>query len=214
MVEKYLVPLRELLPADLPNRDRCAELAARHLALIEEANRQFNLTRIVEPREAVVKHVVDSVMPWRWFAGSEEVGDAGAGAGFPGIPLAAALPDTRFVLMESTQKKARFVASAIAALELANAAIEPVRAEDWLREHRMALVTGRAVAPVVRVVDLFADAIARGTRVLLYKGPDAEAQIAEATPALRKRGFAARIIGRYELPEAMGSRTLVEIARG
>src|SRR6516165_5269101 len=96
--------LRRILPPDLPHRDSCIDGAARHLDLIVEANRHFNLTRIVSPREAAIKHVADSLMPWRLFSGAGHVADAGSGAGFPGIPLALALPETRFTLLESTQK--------------------------------------------------------------------------------------------------------------
>ncbi len=73
--------LNSYLPADLPNRDACIAGAARHLELIADENQRFNLTRIVSPREAAIKHVVDSVMPWRLFAGASHVVDAGSGAG-------------------------------------------------------------------------------------------------------------------------------------
>src|SRR5450432_3095086 len=112
--------LGQLLPADLPHRDECIAGAARHLELIVEANQHFNLTRIVSPREAAIKHVLDSVLPWRLFAGAAHVADAGSGAGFPGISLALVLPGTRFTLLESTQKKARFLESVVRELKLAN----------------------------------------------------------------------------------------------
>ena len=83
-------------------------LGTLHLELIEETNRFMNLTRIVEPREAAIKHVLDSVLPWRLFAGARNVLDAGTGAGFPGIPLAAILPDIKFVLAESVPEESSF----------------------------------------------------------------------------------------------------------
>ncbi|MBL8175868.1 MAG: 16S rRNA (guanine(527)-N(7))-methyltransferase RsmG [Bryobacterales bacterium] len=206
--------LNELLPGGLPHRERCVEGAARHLALIEEANRQFNLTRITDAREAVVKHVLDSLLPWKLFAGAEHVADAGTGAGFPGIPLALALPETRFTLLESTQKKARFVESAAAALELRNVAVKPVRAEDWLKTNRADVVTARAVAPLAKAIVLFAGALKQGGRILLYKGPDVEAEMEEAAGEARKRQIRMRVVERYELPGDMGRRTVVELRRG
>ena len=68
--------LAELLPADLPNRDACIAGAAHHLELIVETNKKFNLTRILSPREAAIKHVVDSASPWRLFAKAKHVVDA------------------------------------------------------------------------------------------------------------------------------------------
>jgi 16S rRNA (guanine527-N7)-methyltransferase len=189
------------------------EGAARHLALIEDANRHFNLTRITGAREAAIKHVLDSVMPWELFAEAGHVVDAGTGAGFPGIPLALVLPETKFTLLESTQKKARFVESAVQSLGLANVSVAPVRAEDWLRSNKADIVTARAVAPLARALVLFAGAWKQGSRVLLYKGPDAADEMAEASAEARKRQIRMRVVARYELPESMGARTIVELTR-
>ncbi|MBL8222010.1 MAG: 16S rRNA (guanine(527)-N(7))-methyltransferase RsmG [Bryobacterales bacterium] len=205
--------LNELLPAALPHRQRCVEGAARHLSLIEEANRQFNLTRITGPREAAIKHVLDSLIPWKLFAGASHIVDAGTGAGFPGIPLALVLPETKFTLLESTQKKARFVESVVVDLALSNTKVAPLRAEDWLKTNRADVVTARAVAPIAKAIVLFAAALKQGGRILLYKGPDADTEIAEATPEARKRQIRMRVVERYELPENMGARTLVELSR-
>jgi 16S rRNA (guanine527-N7)-methyltransferase len=203
--------LSEVLPTELPDRDRLIAGAERHLELIVEINEQFNLTRIVSPREAAIKHVADSVLPWRLFARASHVADAGSGAGFPGIPLALVFSETRFTLLESTQKKARFIEAAARELGLANVEVRAERAEDWLKSHRVDVVTARAVAPLSRAVGLFAPALRTGARVLLYKGPDAESEIAEAAGETAKRHAQARIVERYTLPDAMGERTIVEL---
>lgn len=210
----FIDELNALLPPDLPHRAECVSKAATHLELIVETNRQFNLTRIIDPREAAIKHVVDSLMPWRLFEGATTIADAGTGAGFPGIPLAIVLPETRFILLESTQKKARFVESAAAALGLANVTVRPDRAEDWLKNHRAAIVTARAVAPLDRAAGLFAGALRGGGCVLLYKGPDAEAEIEAASAECRKRRVRMAVRWRYELPDSLGSRTIVELQAG
>jgi len=205
--------LRQLLPADLPFREECVAGAARHLDLIVEANRHFNLTRIVNPREAAIKHVVDSVLPWRLFRDASHVADAGSGAGFPGVPLALVLPGTRFTLLESTQKKARFLESVVRELKPGNVEVRAERAEEWLNTHRVAIVTARAVAPLSRAAALFAPALRGGARILCYKGPDATTEISEAAPETAKRQLRLRVIDRYELPDALGTRTIVEMRR-
>ena len=108
-----------------------------------------------------------------FFEGAASVADAGSGAGFPGIALALVLPQTRFTLLESTQKKARFLEAVVRELGLANVEVRAERAEDWLKTHRVPVVTARAVAPLNRAAALFAPALRGGARVLLYKGPDA-----------------------------------------
>jgi 16S rRNA (guanine527-N7)-methyltransferase len=205
--------LRQLLPADLPFREECIAGAARHLDMIVEANQHFNLTRIVNPREAAIKHVVDSVLPWRLFEGADHVADAGSGAGFPGIPLSLVLPRTRFTLLESTQKKARFLESVVRQLGLSHVEVRAERAEEWLNTHHAAIVTARAVAPLNRAAALFAPALRSGARILFYKGPDAAAEISEAAPETAKRQLRLRIIERYQLPDALGTRTIVEMKR-
>lgn len=204
--------LAQLLPSDLPHRDRVVAVCARHLDLIVEINRTMNLTRILGEREAAIKHVLDSVMPWRLFKNARRIADAGTGAGFPGIPLSLVLPDTQFFLLESVQKKARFVQSAVEALELPNVAVIPLRAEEWLQKQRVDLVTARAVAPLEKALPLFAPALRNGARALLYKGPDVENEIALTQNDARNRRIRIQIVERYQLPDDLGSRTIVELS--
>lgn len=205
--------LSRVLPADLPWRQDLIAKAAHLLALIVEANTHFNLTRITNPREAAIKHILDSVAPWRLFAEAKHVVDVGTGAGLPGIPLAVLLPEVRFTLTESTQKKAHFVEAAVQALALPNVTVTPRRAEEFVKEHPVDLMTARALAPVIRALGLFAPAIRDGARVLLYKGPDAELEIAEAAQEARKRQVRVHVVERYELPDGLGARTIIEMSR-
>ena len=211
-VGRFLEVLLELLPEDLPNRSGVAQHGGHHLELIVEANRQFNLTRITAEREAAIKHVVDSVIPWKLFAGARHVVDAGSGAGFPGIPLAIVLPAVRFTLSESIGKKARFIDTAVQELRLANVDVANRRAEELVQTLSPDLLTARAVAPLTRAVPLFAAALRRGTAALMYKGPDAHTEIDEAQPELRKHKLRAHVVMTYDLPDALGSRTVIRIA--
>lgn len=203
--------LEEFLPADLPHREIVIGKAAEHLMLIEEANQQFNLTRITSPRDAAIKHVVDSVLPWRLFSSARRVLDIGTGAGFPGIPLSLVLPETKFTLSESIQKKARFVENAVEKLGLANVEVSSRRAEELLADRSFDLVTARAVAPITRLIPLFSRSIQAGARFLLYKGPDVEQEIAEAATEATKRRVRASVVLSYELPAEQGVRTIVEL---
>jgi len=204
--------LSQVLPDDLPHRDDLIAKGARHLELVVEANKVMNLTRIVDPHEAAVKHVLDSVTPWRRLAGAKTVLDAGTGAGFPGIPLAIVLPHIHFVLSESVQKKARFVSSVVETLGLDNVTVTAERAESFLGKKHAQIVLARAVAPIAKALELFAPAIKKGTVLLLYKGPDVSTEIEEAQAFLKRSKVSARIVERYELPSEMGARTLVELS--
>ena len=205
--------LNQLLPPDLPHREACLAGAARHLELIVEVNQHFNLTRILNPREAAIKHVLDSVLPWRLFKGAKKVADAGSGAGFPGIPLALILPDTHFTLLESTQKKSAFIASAIESFAIQNANAVPERAEAYLASHSVDIITARALAPLSRAIPLFAPALRKGTRLLLYIGPDAQNEIIEARRESKNAKWNMKVVFSYELPDSLGTRNIVEITR-
>ena len=199
--------LARVLPGDIPHRERLIVKAAQHLHLILAANERMNLTRITNPQEAAIKHVYDSVAPWKHFCGAKRVLDAGTGAGFPGLPLAIVLPDTRFILSESIQKKARFVDSAVEALELCNVHVVAERAEDRALSQRPEIIIARAVAPMHRLLDVFAKPLRQGSRLMLYKGPEVETELNDAN----HHRVSAEIICRYELPNGMGMRTLVQV---
>jgi 16S rRNA (guanine527-N7)-methyltransferase len=201
--------LERVLPLDIPHREHLIEKAARHLALIASANEYMNLTRIIDPQQAAIKHVYDSVAPWRHFRGAKKVLDAGTGAGFPGIPLSIVLPDVRFTLSESVHKKARFVDSVIESLELPNAQVFALRAEEQATSLHPDIITARAIAPMSRILDVFSKALKQGARVILYKGPQVDAELEEA----EKRRVAAEVLCRYELPDGLGMRTLLQIKR-
>lgn len=199
--------LRRVLPPELPYRERLIQKAAQHLHLIHAVNEHMNLTRIMNAREAAIKHIYDSVAPWQHFQGAKRILDAGTGAGFPGIPLSIVLPDSRFTLAESIQKKARFVDWTVESLELANVHVVAQRAEERALQRKPEIITARAVAPISRILEMFHQPLKQGARLLLYKGRNVEAELAEA----HKHRVCAQILCHYELPEGCGSRTLIEV---
>lgn len=205
---QFETELARVLPADLPYRACLIEKAGRHLELIASANEYMNLTRIATPQEAAIKHVYDSVAPWPYFKDARRILDAGTGAGFPGIPLSIVLPEAHFTLSESIQKKARFVESVVESLSLSNVRVTWERAEELAAREGVDVITARAVAPIARILDLFRKSLKRGARLILYKGPDVEREIAEA----HRHRVAAEVLCRYDLPEGAGQRTLIELS--
>jgi 16S rRNA (guanine527-N7)-methyltransferase len=209
--QAYATELEVVLPADLPYRERVVQQSAKHLELVAEANEHVNLTRILEPREAAVKHVLDSVAPWGLMEPYRSVMDLGSGAGFPGIPLALAFPDKKFLLAESVGKKARFIEEAAQRLELRNVETLAQRAEEALRGKSAELVVIRAVGSTAKLLRLLGPVIARTKALLLYKGPEPEEELAEAAPELKRLRLTASVSLRYELPYGYGSRSIIEI---
>jgi 16S rRNA (guanine527-N7)-methyltransferase len=180
------------------------------LALIEELeawNQRFNLTAIRDPREMIVKHLLDSLSVQRWLHGST-IADVGTGAGFPGLPLAVINPERRFVLIESTGKKARFVQHAAVAIGLDNVQVVNARAEAHRPATPFDTVICRAVGKVSEFIRLAGHLCAPGGRMLAMKGQHPEAEIQDLP-----RGWRVLAVHRLEVPGLDAERHLVELGR-
>ena len=146
----------------------------------------------VDPLQAVDVHVADSLAglaldPLRE---AERIADIGAGAGFPGLVLAAALPHARVHLIEAARRKAAVIERLIAAGGLANARAVPERAEDWAAgrgSEAYTAVTARAVAPLAVLAEYAAPLLGVGGVLVAWKGrrdADEEARGAAAAGEL------------------------------
>ncbi|MBA3327321.1 MAG: 16S rRNA (guanine(527)-N(7))-methyltransferase RsmG, partial [Solirubrobacterales bacterium] len=99
------------------------------------------------------------------------IADLGAGAGFPGLPLAAALPQAQVALVESLARKGAFLERAVQAMGLTNAEVVVARAEDWAAGLGVCdLVTARALAPLAVIVEYAAPLLASGGALVAWKG--------------------------------------------
>lgn len=147
-----------------------------YLALLVRWNRTYNLTAVREPREMVVRHLLDSLAVVPHMRGIGTLADLGTGPGLPGIPLAIALPDLQVALVESNGKKARFLRQAVRSLGLANASVHECRAEDLDMPGAFQALTARALATLAEIIGFGGHLLQPGGRLLAMKGvrPDAE----------------------------------------
>ena len=123
-----------------------AEPLLAYLALLARWNATYNLTAIRDPREMLVKHLLDSLAMHAHLDGIGNLADLGTGPGLPGIPLAIARPDLQVVLVESNGKKARFLREAVRQLKLGNANVAESRIEAFDARGRFDAITARALA--------------------------------------------------------------------
>lgn len=163
----------------------------RFVALLLDANRRVNLTRVTEPGDVARLHLLDALaaLPHLDAAAAELVIDLGSGGGVPAIPLALARPAVSWSLVDSVRKKSAILAEFAADLELANVTVLPERAEalgrDTAHRERYDLVTARACAPLPVLAELALPLARVGGSLLAWKG-----QLREEDEELR-RGRAA-----------------------
>jgi 16S rRNA (guanine527-N7)-methyltransferase len=146
-------------------------------------------TTVREVSEAVERHVADSLVALDLPAvrHARRIADLGAGAGWPGLALAAALPEARVALVESAARHCRYLARAVAAGRLENAEVVRARAEEWpagLGVHDV--VTARALAALPVLCEYAAPLLADGGVLVAWKAavPPDEAAAGEAAAAI------------------------------
>jgi len=166
-----------------------------HVRLLLAWTSAINLTAIREPAAVATAHVADSLTALSWLRGRDvpALMDLGSGGGFPGLPLAASLPQTDVLLLEAVGKKARFLETAVSATGLhEHTRVVAARAEALARahEHRDAwsVVTARAVASTADLVELAFPLLAPGGSLIAWKRGDLDAELAAAERAVAALG--------------------------
>jgi 16S rRNA (guanine527-N7)-methyltransferase len=186
-----------------------AELRRRLVPVLELlADDPASLSGVRDPDRAWAVHVRDSLSGLELVGHPARLADVGAGAGFPGLALAAALPATRVDLIESIGRKAAFIERAIAAAELDNATAVCARAETWASSsppgggrEAYEVVTARAVGRLATLAELASPLLAKGGTLVAWKGRrdrDEEAELELACERLAMDAVEVRAVG----PEA------------
>ena len=184
--------------------EQAAQFAAYH-GMLASANARMNLTRVPDdPRESADRNYLDSIaILSQNLPHAERAVDVGSGAGFPGVPLAIMLPETRFTLLDSQARRVDFLASVIDALGL-NAEAVHARAEDAARRpelrERCDMAVARAVAPLRTLCELMLPFVRVGGTMVSMKGPTLDQELAEALLAIRLLGGGAPSVVPLPIP--------------
>lgn len=178
-----------------------------HLDLVEKWNRVYNLTAVRERERMIVQHVLDSLAIVPYLSGSR-IADVGSGAGFPGIPLAIALPAASVVLYESSHKKATFLKQAVMELALANVTVEAERVERAPAVEPFDVIVSRAFSDLGEFVKLSGSRCAGNGMLVAMKGVYPHDEIAQV-PA----GFRLDAVHPVRVPALNGERHLVVLRR-
>jgi 16S rRNA (guanine527-N7)-methyltransferase len=175
-------------------------------------------TTVRAPEEAIDVHLADSLAGLELPAmrAAAVIADLGAGAGFPGLPLAVALPEATVVLVESNARKGAFIRAAAAAAGIANVEVVAARAESWSAGlGRCDVVTARALAPLGVLAEYAAPLLRDGGILVAWKGrrdPDEERVAAAAAAELGMAVAEVRSVEPYEGAEHRHLHVLRKVA--
>ena len=174
------MPLLEQLQAGLQslgedfNAHPCESYLS-YIALLEKWNKTYNLSGIKQAEAMLTHHVLDSLATLPFLSGPSGL-DVGTGAGLPGFILALARPQMQWCLLDSNEKKTRFLNQAVLELQVTNIEIVCARVEEFQTEQKFSSIICRALMPAAQFCEQTQHLLAEQGRIMMMKGPAIEAE--------------------------------------
>ena len=179
--------------------------------MLRAANAELNLTRIHNFENMVLKHYVDSLLVLKFEELPSPLIDMGSGPGLPGIPLKIARPEVEMILAEPRGARADFLREVVARLKLGDTEVFAGKVGPKFPRQVAGVIT-RAVASIPETFERVANCLAPGGRMLFMKGPECDAEIAQAKES---HAAAFRLVAdhAYTIPGTPHERRLVVYER-
>lgn len=186
--------------------------------LVEAGNRQMNLTRITSEAEFAVKHFVDCLAVQKTgFTFKGKGIDVGSGAGFPGVVIASCFTSDPVVLVDSMEKRVRFLREVSEALQLRHVSCVHGRAEDLARDshyrEQFQWAAARAVAPLPVLLEYCVPFLSVGGHFIAFKGSGFPDELKAAVNAIKLLNLSIVDQHRLQLPFEMGERWIVNFRK-
>lgn len=191
----------------------------RYYELLVEWNEKMNLTAITEKKEVYLKHFYDSLALARQIGPDKKMAlcDVGAGAGFPSIPLKIAYPEIEVTIVDSLNKRIRFLTELTKELGLTGVTLYHDRAEIFGQRPEIRaqfdVVTARAVARLNVLSELCLPLVKKGGRFIALKAAQSDEEVAEAQAAISLLGGKLTEEVALNLPVTGDERHLVVITK-
>lgn len=189
--------------------------------MLVETNKVMNLTAITELEDVITKHFLDSIALSYIYEDINDVSrdihilDLGTGAGFPGIPLKIAFPHLNITLMDSLNKRVKFLQSVIDKLRLDNICAVHGRAEEMARKpeyrEQFDVCVSRAVANLSTLNEYCLPFVKAHGQFISYKASEIENELHDADKAIQILGGKLSTVKKIELPNSDIGRSFVII---
>ena len=189
----------------------------KYYEMLIETNKVMNLTAITELDEVIIKHFIDSLLVAKKINVNnfDSLIDVGTGAGFPGIPIKIMFPEIRVVLLDSLNKRLKFLNNVIDELGLESIETVHGRAEDIARKEEFReqydLCVSRAVANLSTLSEYCIPFIAKNGKFISYKSSISSEEIQNAKSAIKILGGAVVEEKTVHLPCSDMDRTFVVV---
>jgi len=189
----------------------------KYMNLLIETNKNINLTAIIEPKDIILKHFIDSLTINCYVSKRESIVDIGTGAGFPGVPLAILREDINVLLVDSLQKRVNFLNKVIEELNLTNVKAIHARAEELgqMTEYRekFDVVTSRAVANMSTLMEYMIPFANKNGICIIMKGSNIEEELKKAENAIRILGGKLEKREEFYLSDKENKRNIVVVKK-
>ncbi|MEB8264195.1 16S rRNA (guanine(527)-N(7))-methyltransferase RsmG [Mammaliicoccus sciuri] len=188
-----------------------------YFEMLVEWNEKINLTAVTEKEEVYLKHFFDSVTPSFYidFNEIETICDVGAGAGFPSIPLKIVYPHLQITIVDSLNKRIKFLNELAASLDLDKVNFVHDRAETFGKSQQYResfdLVTARAVARLSVLSELCLPLVKKGGQFVALKGSQGNEELEDAQFAISVLGGEVKTVNKFTLPLEESMRQIITI---
>lgn len=172
-----------------------------YMNLLNEWNKKINLTAIIEPKDVIEKHFVDSLTAMDFINDKSKIIDIGTGAGFPGIPLKIANNTLEITLLDSLQKRVNFLNVVINDLNLSDIYAVHSRAEDFISNNRESfdIAISRAVANISTLSEYLLPYVKVGGTAIFMKGPNIKEELENGKKAIKLLGGKVEEVNNFTL---------------
>ena len=188
-----------------------------YMNLLIEWNEKINLTAIVEPKEIILKHFIDSLTIIKYIKPNKSVIDIGTGAGFPGIPVKIMREDLDITLLDSLNKRIHFLNEVIQKLELKNITAIHARIEEFAKNKQYRetfdVATSRAVANLTTLSEYMLPMIDLKGMAICMKGYEINEEISKSKNSIKLLGGKIDKIEEFTLPKSDNRRNLILIKK-